>query len=168
MNKSILGLFAATVVMLGMGTPSIVQAQEKMVGDGSVVKMNYTLTVDGEVVDSSEGRGPLEYTHGTQQIIPGLEAALAGLKAGEKKSVAVEPKDGYGEEIPDAFKEVEKTMFPEGFEFKENIIIEMTSPEGASLPATITEVKENTVVLNFNHPLAGKTLNFDIEIVSVE
>lgn len=139
-----------------------------MIQDGSRVKLHYTLTVDGETIDSSEGKEPLEYEHNRGQIIPGLEAQLAGLNPGDRKEVVVEPDQGYGERDPEAIQEVPKAAFADGVEDLEpGVVVSGQSGENV-FRATVVAVKEETVELDFNHPLAGKTLHFNVEVVSVD
>ena len=143
-------------------------AAENAIADGKKVKFEYTLKVDGAVVESSKGQEPLEYEHGQNQIVPGLEKALTGMKVGQEKSVTIAPADAYGEINKEAFREFPKTSFPEDLKPEVGMVIELEGPEGQKVPAVIWEIKDENVVLNFNHPLAGKTLNFDVKIVSVE
>ena len=158
----------ALLAITGSGYPTLVQAQEIKIEDGRTVKFDYKLTIDGQVVESSEGKEPLEYEHGAGAIIPGLEKKLAGMIAGDERTVIVAAKDAYGEINEEAYREVEKSKFPADFTPEPGMIIEIRNPDGGAVPAIVWEVKENTVVLNFNHPLAGKTLQFDVKIVSVQ
>ncbi|MBN2121376.1 MAG: peptidylprolyl isomerase [Candidatus Omnitrophica bacterium] len=135
---------------------------------GSKVSFDYTLTVDGEVVDSSEGRGPMEYVHGQGQIIPGLAKQLEGLKVGDEKKVVVSAEEAYGPVNPNAFQEIDKSALPQDQEPKVGMVLQAQTPEGQVFPVRISEVKDNTVMVDFNHPLAGKTLNFDVKIVSIQ
>lgn len=141
---------------------------QEVVADGKQVAIHYTLSVDGQEVESSKGLEPLVYVHGQGQIIPGLEAGIAGLKVGDKKTVVVAPEDAYGEVLDEGFLEVPKTNFPEDFDFQQGLMVEMQSADGTPVPAMIWEVLDEDVKLNFNHPLAGKTLTFDVEIVSID
>ncbi|MCF7870248.1 MAG: peptidylprolyl isomerase [Candidatus Omnitrophica bacterium] len=135
---------------------------------GKTVSFDYTLTVDGEVVDSSKEREPLSYVHGEGKIIPGLASELEGMKAGEQATVKVEPKEAYGEESPKALKEIAKSSLPQGLEPKAGMMLQMQGPQGQAVPVKVKEVKDEAVVLDLNHPLAGKTLSFDVTVVSVE
>ena len=132
----------------------------------SKVAIHYTLTVEGQIADSSQGRGPLEYTQGAGQIIIGLEEALEGLKAGDKKSVDIEAKKAYGEVNPQAKRRVPKTAIANNESLKLGDIVG-ASANGHSFRAKISEITDTEVELDFNHPLAGKQLHFDVEIVSV-
>jgi peptidylprolyl isomerase len=138
-----------------------------MVSEGKMVKVNYSLTVDGEVIDSSREGQPLAFRIGSGQVIHGFEKALIGMKQGEKKSFKVPPDEGYGQENPGMVHEVSKDMLPPGPKPEAGMILYARDPKGQSIPARITEVKENTVVVNFNHPLSGKMLDFSAEIVEI-
>lgn len=139
-----------------------------VIAKGNVVSFDYTLTIDGEEVDSSEGKEPLEYTHGEGKIITGLSRQLEGMKAGEKKKVVVQPKEAYGEIDPNAFKEIQKLQLPSNIEPKVDMLLQMRAMDGRSIPVRISEVKDDVVVLDLNHPLAGKTLTFQVKIISVK
>ena len=137
------------------------------ISEGKTVKFNYVLIVEGEVVDSSEGKTPLEYTQGQNMIIPGLEQSLVGLKVGDKKTVIVAPEDAYGIIDERGIIEVPKERLGEAIDAQVGMVLQMTNPEGEAFPGKVVEVKEDVVVLDFNHPLAGKELKFDVEIVEV-
>jgi len=134
---------------------------------GSQVSFNYTLTVDGEVVDSSQGKEPFQYIHGEGKIIPGLSRQLEGLGVGEEKRIEVSPEEGYGKVIPEAIQEVPKTQLPPDIEPQVGMQLQVGNPEGRTMVAKITEIKTDTIVIDLNHPLAGKTLIFQIKIVSI-
>jgi FKBP-type peptidyl-prolyl cis-trans isomerase 2 len=140
----------------------------KVVSDGSEVKVHYTLTVEGREVDSSRGGEPLDVTMGRHQVIPGFEKGLMGMKVGEKKTIAVSPEDGYGVADDKAFVSVGRGSIPDDIKVEPGMTLYAQSAEGQRMPVRVEEVKEDTVLLNFNHPLAGKTLNFDIEVVEVQ
>ena len=136
------------------------------VADDVVVSMEYTLTIDGEVVDSSKEDGPIEFLQGYANIVPGLESELYGLKAGESKEVAVAPANGYGEMDDEAFQEVARSEFPD--EIKPELGMELQMRQGEQIiEATVVEIGDETVKLDFNHPLAGKTLNFSVKIAGI-
>lgn len=134
--------------------------------EGSVVSVHYTLTVDGQVVDASREGAPLQYTQGPGQIIPGLEEQLVGHSAGEKMTVQVTPEKGYGVYTKEAIQKVPRKQFAKAKDLKVGTMV--TSQSGGRLiQAKVTAIDKKNVTLDLNHPLAGKTLNFDIEIVSV-
>ena len=134
----------------------------------SVVAIEYRLHLgDGQVVDESEPGEPLEYLHGYEQIVPGLERELEGKEAGAALKVVVQPKDGYGDIDPDGVEEVPRTEFPEGMELKAGSILSATDDEGDEGDFLVKEVKGDTVVVDFNHPFAGKTLHFEVTVRGV-
>ncbi|NLV32527.1 MAG: peptidylprolyl isomerase [Acidobacteria bacterium] len=136
--------------------------------NGKKVSFHYTLTVEEEVLQSSEGAEPLSYTHGSGQIIPGLAAGMEGMNEGEKKTILVSSENAYGPVNPEAFNEVPKSALPGDLEIEEGMMLQARSPEGQSMPVRVAEIREDTVLMDMNHPLAGKDLKFDVKIVSVE
>ncbi len=139
-----------------------------LIDDKLVVSMHYTLTDDdGNVLDSSEGGGPMTYLHGAGNIIPGLEKALTGKKTGNTLEVRVEPSEGYGEINPRGTQTLKKSAF-EGVETVEvGMAFEAQGGDGSVQQVFVKEVSGEDVTIDFNHPLAGVVLNFDIEIVDV-
>ncbi len=137
------------------------------VEDGQVVSMEYALHVDGEVVDTSDGREPLEFIQGTGNIIPGLERELYGMVIGDSKKVSVTAADAYGEVDPDAYADVPRSEFPEEIPVEKGVEIQVRDESNNPLFARIDSFDNESVKLDFNHPLAGKTLNFDVKIVGL-
>ncbi|MHB9004057.1 MAG: FKBP-type peptidyl-prolyl cis-trans isomerase [Coriobacteriia bacterium] len=134
--------------------------------EGSIVKVHYRGTLeDGTEFDSSEGCEPLEFTVGSGQVISGFETAVVDLNPGETATVTITPEEGYGEAIEDARQEVPVESFWEAPEV--GMVAQLLAPDGTELAATVVEVNDETAVLDFNHPLAGKTLTFDITLVDV-
>ena len=138
------------------------------VREGSLVSIEYTLTDEtGKVLDTNAGKEPLTFVQGAGQIVRGLEQELAGLKVGDQKKIRVKPEDGYGLPNEQALQEVPREMIP--VEAQEPGVMLMTKAEdGRPIPIRVHEVKEKTVVVDFNHPLAGKTLNFDVKIKDIK
>ncbi len=136
--------------------------------DNSQVTIDYTMTLEnGEVIDSTQDLKPLTYTQGTGEIMAGLESRLQGKKQGDTIEVAVPAAEGFGDVDPEAFIEIPKTDIPpENLEV--GTILEGQGPQGQSIEGTVVELKEKTVIVDFNHPLAGKVLNFSITIVEVQ
>ena len=133
----------------------------------AVVSINYTLTDDeGHMIDSNEGRPPLVYLHGHDNIIPGLEKGLEGAVVGDKRKVDVLPADGYGDMDPDRVFELPKAEFPDEMPLEEGMQFSAETAAG-EMSITITEVRDDTVVVDANHPLAGVTLHFDVEVLDV-
>lgn len=139
------------------------------VENGNNVKVHYkgTLT-DGEQFDSSYDRGEtLPFTVGAGQMIKGFDAAVVGMEVGEKKTVSIPSAEAYGERREDAVQDVPKTVFPPDFEFRINETVQGADQNGQPLIAKILEENEETVKLDLNHPLAGKDLTFEIELVEI-
>lgn len=143
------------------------QNKPREVADDVVVSIDYTLTVDGEVVDTTEGDEPLQFLQGHQNIIPGLEHELTGMKIGDSKQVVVPPTEAYGEVDPENIIEVPRTEFPPEIPLEPGTELEVKNADGEVLSATIAEITGDTVKLDFNHPLAGKQLTFDVKIVDL-
>jgi peptidylprolyl isomerase len=135
---------------------------------GSTVTVHYTGTLDdGTEFDSSKGREPVTFTLGSGQLISGFDTAVAGMSVGEVKDVALSPAEAYGEANPELTQTVPQQAFPEGFEFVVGGQVMGQSPQGPVM-ATILEVADEAVKLDMNHPMAGKNLNFSIEVLSIE
>lgn len=135
--------------------------------DNIVVTLNYTVSIDGEVVDTSEGHGPIKFIQGHGQVIFGLEREIYGLAAGEKKSFVVNATDGYGKVDPDAFAEIPRAEFSPDIPLEHGVQLLLKNQDGEEIEAYIYSIAEKTVRLSFNHPLAGKDLQFLVEVVSL-
>ncbi len=137
------------------------------VKDKEVVSMSYKGTLaDGSVFSQSEKDKPLEFMVGAGKLIPALEKDLLGMKVGDKKKITVKAADAYGEYDKGALQEVPKEKFPKGTTFTVGEQFYVQTPNGP-FPVKIAEIKDRTVVVDFNHPLAGKDLTFDVEIVKI-
>src|SRR5262249_56685752 len=162
------GGLAALLAMTLTLSASQAADTKQTVAEGENVAWEYTLTLDDKsVVESNVGKQPLTYTHGTQQIVPGLEKALEGLAVGDTKEVTVAPADGYGEKDPNALQEVQKKLIPP------DALVVGTRLQGKAADGHMgyppaAEIQDDTVVLEFNHPLAGKTLHFDFKILAIQ
>jgi FKBP-type peptidyl-prolyl cis-trans isomerase SlyD len=143
------------------------QNKPREVSDDIVVSIDYTLTVDGQVIDSTEGDEPLQFLQGHQNIIPGLERELTGMKIGESKKVVVPPGEAYGEVDPENIIEVPRTEFPAEIPLEQGTELEVKNADGEVLSATIADMNDSSVKLDFNHPLAGKKLDFDVTIIDL-
>ncbi len=137
------------------------------VADDLVVTMDYILTVDGEIVDSSEEDGPIQFLQGFGNIISGLEAHLGGLAVGESLQVSVGAKDAYGEFDPEQIVDIPLDEFPEEICVEPGVELEMKDQDDDMLFARIVSVGKSRAKLDFNHPLAGKQLIFDVKIVAL-
>ncbi len=136
---------------------------------GDTVAIHYTGTLDdGSTFDSSDGRDALSFEVGSGQIIPGLDAALPGMSVGEKKTVTVPSDEAYGPMREDARQAIPREGIPEDIPLDLGVQLQMQTPEGQVVPVTVVAFDDATVTLDANHPLAGKDLTFDIEVVSIE
>lgn len=142
-------------------------SEENVVKNDLVVAMDYSLTVDSKVIDSSKEREPLEFLQGHGNIIPGLEREILGMRIGESKEVIVSPAEGYGETEEDAFMEVPANQFPENIPVEVGTEIQIENEDGEPAYARIDKIENNMAELNFNHPLAGKELHFAIKIITI-
>lgn len=135
--------------------------------DGQTVLVHYRGTLaDGSEFDSSRDRAPLQFTVGTGEVIPGFDDAVRGLEVGESKTVTIPAAQAYGEASDEATREFPLDAFPQTPEV--GWMVELEADDGQRLPATIVEVTEDHATLDFNHPLAGQDLTFEIELVSIE
>ncbi|MEP6895781.1 MAG: peptidylprolyl isomerase [Chloroflexota bacterium] len=137
------------------------------VEDGLVVSMEYTLHVDGEQLDTSEGQGPLQFLVGYGNVISGLEQEMMGMKIGDSKEVVVQPENGYGEFDEDAFMNVAKKDFPQDVPIEVDIELTVRDEEDHARYARVDSIDGDMVRLDFNHPLAGAELHFNVKVVAV-
>jgi FKBP-type peptidyl-prolyl cis-trans isomerase SlyD len=139
------------------------------VADDMVISMHYTLTLDdGQIVDSSIEGDPLQFLQGFGQIIPGLEKELYGMVIGDMKKVTVTAVDGYGDLDPDAYQIVPRSLFPEDLALEEGMGLRMRDQNTGQLIETyVAEIRAEEVLLDFNHPLAGEELTFDVKIADI-
>jgi len=140
----------------------------KRAGNGDTVKVHYTGKFDdGTVFDSSREREPLEFTIGKGQLIKGFEEAVDGLAQGEKATVKIPPEKAYGQRREELVIRIGREQFPPTIEPKEGIMLNIRHPSGGLMEVSIVEVNDSTVTMDANHPLAGKDLTFEIELVEV-
>ena len=137
------------------------------VQDSVVVSMEYTLHVDGELLDSSEGQGALQFLMGYGNIITGLESEMIGMKVGESRNVIVQPANGYGEFDESAFMDVQRRDFPKDMPLEVNTELTVRDDEGHARYARVDSIEGETITLNFNHPLAGDELHFSVKVVAL-
>ncbi|MCA9401532.1 MAG: FKBP-type peptidyl-prolyl cis-trans isomerase [Candidatus Omnitrophica bacterium] len=163
--KSLRLILTVFVIFLGTLCPTAVLAK---IQDGQTVTMHYTMTMDEVEIDSTRNREPIVFILGDGDMLPGLEEQIKGLKKGSKKKIILPPDKAYGELKTEGFKEFEKSLFPEGTRFLKGLAVQVKSDAGLIIPAFIWDVREETVILNLNHPLAGKTLIFDVEIINIK
>ncbi len=136
---------------------------------GDTVQVHYTgkLTT-GEIFDSSEGREPLQFEVGAGQMIPGFDKGVEGMAIGDKKTINIIPAEAYGERVDDHVIPFPKQNIPEGMELEVGQSLQLSDPMGNPVPVVVQEIKEDVVLLDANHPLAGKELVFDVEMVSIQ
>ena len=137
------------------------------VANNLVVRLAYKLTVEGKVLDEAGEQDAIHFLQGHKNIIPGLERELNGMKIGESKTIVVSPEDGYGPVNEDEFDEVALEDFPEGIEPEVGMQMEMKDEDGAQLYGRVHEIGEDSVTMDFNHPLAGKELHFEVKVVGL-
>ena len=168
-----LSAFLPLLFILMLGNRVFAASAEKpkdngVVKDGMLVTLDYTVkTPDGKLLETSKGSQPLKYIHGKKMMIPGLERELTGMKIGAEKHITIKPEDGYGKLNPNAVQEVPKEKVPPNA-LKVGAVLVGTDKNGSPMPMTVKEIKEKTVVMDLNHPLAGKTLVFDVKVIDVE
>jgi len=137
--------------------------------EGDTVKVHYTgrLADDGTEFDSSTGRDPLEFAVGARTLIPGFEEAVVGMAPGESKKVEISSEEAYGPHHEEAVQTVQRAEIPEQIDLAVGNVLQATAPNGQQLALTVVELTEETVTLDANHPLAGKDLEFEIELVEI-
>ena len=137
--------------------------------DNTRVLVHYTGKLeDGTIFDSTEGEEPLEVTMGTEMVLPKFEEAIQALEVGEKTTVSIDAEEGYGEYQDELLLAMPKDHFPGDIPMERGVELTLHSPEGEEYPAVIVDVEEDTVMIDANHPLAGETLTFEIELVQVD
>ena len=138
------------------------------VKSGDKIKVHYTGKLeDGNVFDSSREREPFEFTVGAGNVIPGFDAGVIGMAAGDQKTVTIEAEQAYGKRRDELVMEVKKDVFPENITPEVGQQLQMDQPDGQAVNVVVSEMKEEMVTLDANHPLAGKTLIFEIEVVAI-
>ena len=139
------------------------------IGPGTIVTMNFTLTIkDGPVADASEPNEPMTFTMGDGSLINGLEMAIMGLKAGDKTSVELDPLNAFGFSDPENIHYLPRNEFADDLPVDPGTIIGFSTPSGDEIPGTIKEIKDDVVTVDFNHPLAGHDIIFDVDIVDIK
>lgn len=136
------------------------------IAENQVVTMNYELKIDGEVVDSNIGKDPLEFTYGIGQLIPGLEARIVDMNEGDSRDVTVPADEAYGEYNPQALQAVPKAQFGD-LDLFEGMPLQGQGENGETIQVIVNEIKDNEVIVDYNHPLAGKELNFSVTVLTI-
>jgi FKBP-type peptidyl-prolyl cis-trans isomerase SlyD len=172
LNKRVISRFTSTpgFILTRFKLSYVTKGEDMPIQNGSEVSFHYTLTVDGKVVDSSEGKEPFQYIHGEsrERILPGLLKQLEGLSTGDEKEIEVPPEEAYGAVDSDAFQEIPRSQLPSEIKPEVGMFLQVKNPTGRSLVVRIAELRRDTVVIDLNHPLAGKTLNFHVKIISIK
>lgn len=138
-----------------------------MIKHGQKVSLEYTVFLDdGTQVDTNVGESPLVFTLGSNQLFPALEEAILALNVGDTRQVVLKAEDAYGPIVPDAFREVDLETLPSTYRF-EGAVLGVQDPNGGVYPIRVHAINEEKAVLDFNHPLAGKALRFDVKVVHV-
>lgn len=135
---------------------------------GDTVRIHYVGTLsDGTKFDSSDGRDPLQFDLGSGQVIPGFDNAVDGMAVGERKSVTIEPAQAYGDKHPQLIQDVPKSALPDAMEPQVGMQLKSEAPDGQVMHLVVTDVKADAITVDGNHPLAGQTLKFDIDLVEI-
>lgn len=139
------------------------------IGPGSEVLMHFTLSlVDGTVADSTDEDEPLRFVMGDGTLIEGLELVLYGLKPGDRQCLSIDPRDAFGFPDEENIHTMPRSEFPAEMQLEAGLIISFTTPSGEEVPGAIREIKDDEVVVDFNHPLAGNEIIFDVEILEIK
>ncbi len=161
-------IFCTFICSIAVIAKSDEAVNETVASDGKQIAIEYTLKLeDKSMIDSNVDAKPLSFVLGSHEIIPGLENAVKGMKVGESKKVTVKPEDAYGLVNKDAISEVKKEQVPQDA-LKVGAVLQGQSPDGQVILTRVIEIKEETVMLDYNHPLAGQTLYFDVKILDVQ
>jgi len=140
-----------------------------MVKQGDLIKVEYKGTLnDGSVFDQSKENAPLEFTVGSGQLIKGFEAGVIGMKLDEVKTIIIPPDEAYGMPDPNMVRSFQRDFFPEDMEMEIGQKLQLQDQQGRSHPCTVTEIEGDSVSLDFNHPLAGENLTFEVKVVEIQ
>jgi FKBP-type peptidyl-prolyl cis-trans isomerase 2 len=141
---------------------------EKIIKKGDTILVEYTGKLEtGEIFDTSTGKSPLEFEVGSGQIIKGFDDAVIGMKIGNEKEVKIQAKEAYGEHNKNYVKEIPKKSVPSDLDIKVGMFLMFKGPDGKSIASVVKEIKKDILLVDFNHPLAGKNLTFNIKIVDI-
>ena len=144
-------------------------AEGKLIAQGNTVEVYYTGTLeDGSVFDKSPEGKPLEFTIGEHLVLPSFENAVVGMKKGETKTITLKPTEAYGERHDELMKQIPLGILPKEIEPKKGLMLMLGSADGRRIPVTIADVGKDTLTVDLNHPLAGKTLTFKIKIAKIQ
>ena len=136
---------------------------------GDTISVEYTGRLEsGEVFDTSKGREPLEFEVGVHSVIKGFEDGVIGMKIGEEKDIDISPEDGYGPKNDNYIKELPKESVPKELELKKGMILMFKREDDMRIPAIVQDIKKDTILVDFNHPLAGKNLKFKVKLLEIK
>lgn len=139
------------------------------IGPGTKVTLHFALRLeDGEVIDSNFEREPVAFTVGDGNLLPGFEKAIFGLLEGERKTLVIKPEDGFGQRNPNNIQEIARTQFSPDIELSEGLMLSFADAQKTELPGVVTDFNDDVVVVDFNHPLAGRDILFDVAILRIE
>lgn len=139
------------------------------IGPGTRVTLHFSLRLkDGEVIDSNFERDPATFVVGDGNLLPGFEKAIFGLLEGDRKTLTITPEQGFGQRNPQNMQEFERSEFPPDIELKEGLVLSFSDAQKTELPGVVREFDENTVLVDFNHPLAGRDIEFSVAILKIE
>lgn len=139
------------------------------IGLGTKVTLHFALRLeDGEVIDSNFEREPVVFTVGDGNLLPGFEKAIFGLLEGERKTLVIKPEDGFGQRNPNNIQEIARTQFSPDIELSEGLMLSFADAQKTELPGVVTHFDDDVVVVDFNHPLAGRDIFFDVAILRIE
>lgn len=144
------------------------KSEIRMIKQGQTVSLEYTVFLqDGTKVDTNVGEDPLVFVFGAQQLFPALESAVQPLEIGENKQVLLQPEEAYGPVVADAFREVDVEMIPANYRYQ-GAVLGVQDPQGGLYPIRVHEISAEKAVLDFNHPLAGQALRFEVKVVQID
>lgn len=139
------------------------------IGPGTKVTLHFALRLqDGEVIDSNFERDPATFVVGDGNLLPGFEKAIFGLLEGERKTLTISPEQGFGQRNPNNLQEFARSEFSPDMELKEGLVLSFSDAQKTELPGVVSHFDENVVIVDFNHPLAGRDIVFDVAILKIE
>jgi FKBP-type peptidyl-prolyl cis-trans isomerase SlpA len=143
--------------------------RDLVIGPGTKVTLHFSLRLkDGEMIDSNFERDPATFVVGDGNLLPGFEKAMFGLLEGDRKTLVITPEHGFGQHNPQNMQEFPRSEFPTDIELKKGLVLSFSDAQKTELPGVVSEFDENLVVIDFNHPLAGRDIEFSVAILKIE
>ena len=143
--------------------------RELAIGPGTKITLHFALQLDnGDMVDSNFERAPATFTVGDGNLLPGFERALFGMLEGEHKTVVIKPEDGFGQRNPNNIQEIARSQFSPDMELSEGLMLSFADAQKTELPGVVQRYDDEVVVVDFNHPLAGRDILFEVAIIKIE